>query len=63
MPTAYTLHFKREAFFIESNGFRTAGKMIMDRGDGNKTVMQITSFKPEMGLNEEIFSKSFLIKI
>ena len=49
--------------FIESNGFRTAGKMIMDRGDGNKTVMQITSFKPEMGLNEEIFSKSFLIKI
>ena len=49
--------------FIESNGFRTAGKMTMDRGDGNKTIMQITSFKPEMGLNEEIFSKSFLIKI
>ena len=49
--------------FIESNGFPTAGKMIMDRGDGKKTVMQITSFKPEMGLNEEIFSKSFLIKI
>ena len=23
--------------FIESNGFRTAGKMIMDRGDGNLT--------------------------
>ena len=49
--------------FIESKGFRTAGKMIMDRGDGNKTVMKITSFKPEMGLDEEIFSKSFLIKI
>ena len=48
--------------FIESNGFRTAGKMIMDRGDGNKTVMQITSFKPEMGLNEEIFSASCMKK-
>jgi len=49
--------------FIESNGFTTAGKMVMDRGDGNKTVMQISSFKPDIGLNEEIFSKSFLVKI
>ena len=49
--------------FIEKNGFTTAGKMIMERGDGNKTVMQITSYKPDMGLNEGIFSRSFLIKI
>ena len=49
--------------FIEDNGFITAGKMVMDRGDGNKTVMQVLSFKPNVGLNEEIFSRSFLIKI
>ena len=45
--------------FIVDNGFITAGKMVMDRGDGNKTVMQVLSFKPNVGLNEEIFSKSF----
>ena len=49
--------------FIEDNGFTTAAKMVMDRGDGNKTVMQVMSFKPNVGLNDEIFSRSFLIKI
>ena len=49
--------------FIEQSGFITPGKMVMDMGNGNKTVMTITSFQPEVGLNEEIFSKSFLIKI
>ena len=49
--------------FIEQSGFITPSKMVMDMGNGNKTVMTITSFQPEVGLNEEIFSKSFLIKI
>jgi hypothetical protein len=29
----------------------------------NKTVMTIKSFKPDLGLKDEIFSESFLIKI
>ena len=49
--------------FITTNGFTTPGKMLMDMGNGNKSVMQITSYEPEIGLNEEIFSKSFLIKL
>ena len=49
--------------FITINGFTTPGKMLMDMGNGNKSVMQITSYEPEIGLNEEIFSKSFLIKL
>ena len=34
----------------------------MDMGNGNKTLMQITSYEPDIGLNDEIFSKSYLIK-
>ena len=49
--------------FITTNGFTTPGKMLMDMGNGNKSVMQITSYEPDIGLNEEIFSKSFLIKL
>lgn len=49
--------------FIEENGFSTAGKLVMDRGDGNKTVMRIITYRPDMGLKDEIFTKSFLIKI
>jgi len=49
--------------FITTNGFTTPGKMLMDMGNGNKSVMQITSYEPGIGLNEEIFSKSFLIKL
>ncbi len=48
--------------FIEKNGFVTPGKLIMEVEGGNKTIMKITSFQPDIGLNEEIFSKSFLIK-
>jgi len=48
--------------FIEISGFTTPGKMLMDIGNGNRTLMQITSYKPDIGLNEEIFSKSFLMK-
>ena len=48
--------------FIDINGFTTPGKMLMDMGNGNKTLMQITSYEPDIGLNDEIFSKSYLIK-
>ena len=48
--------------FIEKDGFTTPGRMIMEKENGNKTIMEISSFKPNIGLNEEIFSESFLIK-
>ena len=37
--------------------------MEMRKANGSKTVMKIRSFQPGIGLNEEIFSKSHLIKI
>ena len=63
----YTSESEREktlilSDFIEISGFTTPGKMLMDIGNGNRTLMQITSYKPDIGLNEEIFSKSFLMK-
>ncbi len=48
--------------FIKKNEFSTAGKMRMERENGNKTVMEIISYKPDIGLKEEVFSKSFLIQ-
>ena len=48
--------------FIDINGFTTPGKMLMDMGNGNRTLMQIISYKQDIGLNDEIFSKSYLIK-
>ena len=48
--------------FIERNGFYTPGKLQMDTSEGNKTIMYVTSYRPDIGLNEEIFSKSFLVK-
>ena len=48
--------------FIERNGFYTPGKLQMETSEGNKTIMHITSYRPDIGLNEEIFSKSFLVK-
>ncbi len=47
--------------FIKNNGYMTAGKMIMERENGNKTVMEIISYKPDIGLKDEVFSKSFLM--
>tara|TARA_Y100001934_G_C12365745_1_gene783364 strand:+ start:2290 stop:3069 length:780 start_codon:yes stop_codon:yes gene_type:complete len=49
--------------FIEKNNFITPGKMIMDVGNGNKTIMYITSFQPDIGLNEDVFTKAFLARI
>ena len=49
--------------FVEEKNFITPSKMIMTKQNGNKTVMVIESFKPEIGLRDEIFSQSFLIKI
>ena len=48
--------------FIEKGDFITPGRFIMEVEGGNKTIMEITSFQPDIGLNEEIFSKSFLVK-
>jgi len=63
----YSSESKREktltlSEFIEENGFSTASKLVMDRGDGNKTLMRIIAYRPDMGLKEEIFTKSFLVK-
>ena len=32
------------------------------KSNGNKTIMEIKNFKPNIGLKDEIFSESFLIK-
>ena len=50
--------------FIIKNEYITPGLLSMTMEDSkNKTVMTIKSFKPDLGLNDEIFSESFLIKI
>ena len=47
--------------FIKKNGFSIAGKMVMEREDGDKTVMEVLSYKPDIGLQDEVFTKGFLI--
>jgi hypothetical protein len=50
--------------FIIKNEYTTPGLLSMIMEDSrNKTVMTIKSFKPDLGLKDEIFSESFLIKI
>ena len=49
--------------FIEKNGFVIPAKMVMEKSNGKKTIMKINNFKPNVGLKDEIFSESFLIKI
>jgi len=49
--------------FIEKNGFVIPTKMVMEKSNGKKTIMKINNFKPNVGLKDEIFSESFLIKI
>lgn len=50
--------------FIIKNKYITPGLLTMTMEDSkNKTVMTIKSFKPDLGLKDEIFSESFLIKI
>ena len=48
--------------FIESNGFVLPGKMVMAKEDGKRTVMEIKNFQSNVGLKDEIFSESYLIK-
>ena len=48
--------------FIENNGFVIPTKMVMEKSNGKKTIMKINNFRPNVGLKDEIFSESFLIK-
>ncbi|MFL3007653.1 MAG: outer membrane lipoprotein-sorting protein [Candidatus Neomarinimicrobiota bacterium] len=48
--------------FIIKNGFSIAGRMIMEKENGNKTIMSVMSYKPDMGLKDDIFTKDFLVK-
>ena len=63
----YTSEAKKEKTlfitdFITKNSFTIAGKMTMKRDNGNQTVMEALSYKPDIGLKDEIFSKSYLTK-
>tara|TARA_B110000438_G_C15798716_1_gene644057 strand:+ start:341 stop:1108 length:768 start_codon:yes stop_codon:yes gene_type:complete len=65
----YKDEFQREKTLIFSNfiikdKYITPGVLSMTLEDEkNKTVMTIKSFKPDLGLKDEIFSESFLIKL
>ena len=48
--------------FIKKNGFSIAGRMVMEKENGNKTVMEVMSYKPDIGLQDEVFTKDFLLK-
>ena len=48
--------------FIKKNGFSIAGKMVMEKENGNKTVMEVMSYKPDVGLQDEVFTKNYLVK-
>ena len=48
--------------FIMKNGFITPGKMVMEKENGNKTIMKFKNYQPNVGLKDDIFSESFLIK-
>ena len=48
--------------FIKKNGFSIAGKMVMEKENGNKTVMEVMSYKPDIGLQDEVFTKNYLVK-
>ena len=48
--------------FETIKGYTTPRRMVMKNENGNKTIMAITDFKPNVGLKDEIFSESFLIK-
>ncbi len=50
--------------FITKDKYTIPGVLSMTQeGKKNKTVMTIKSFQPNIGLKDEIFSESFLIKI
>ena len=48
--------------FIKKNGFSIAGKMVMEKENGDKTVMEVMSYKPDIGLQDEVFTKDYLVK-
>ena len=52
-----TLHLKN---FIEKDGFITPGILEMKKENGNKTIMEVVSFRPNIGLNDNMFSNKFL---
>ena len=63
----YTSESKKEktlyvSDFIKKDGFSIAGKMVMEKENGNKTVMEVMSYKPDIGLKDEVFTKDFLVK-
>ena len=47
--------------FINKNGFSIAGKMVMEKRNGDKTLMEVMSYKPDIGLQDEVFTKNFLV--
>ena len=52
-----TLHLKN---FIEKDGFITPGILEMKKENGNQTIMEVLSFRPNIGLKEDMFSNKFL---
>jgi outer membrane lipoprotein-sorting protein len=48
--------------FKMKNGFITPGKMVMEKENGNKTIMKFKNYQTNIGLKDDIFSESFLIK-
>lgn len=48
--------------FIKKNEFSIAGRMVMEKENGDKTTMEVMSYKPDVGLQEEVFTKDFLVK-
>ena len=48
--------------YIKKNGFSIAGKMVMEKENGDKTVMEVMSYKPDIGLQDEVFTKDYLVK-
>jgi hypothetical protein len=53
-----TLYLKN---FIQKDNFMTPGLLLMQKENGNKTIMEVKSFQPNIGLKEEVFSNKFLM--
>ena len=53
-----TLYLKN---FIEKDNYLTPGLLVMQKENGNKTIMEVKSFQPNIGLKEEVFSNKFLM--
>ena len=53
-----TLYLKN---FIDKDNYLTPGLLVMQKDNGNKTIMEVKSFQPNIGLKEEVFSNKFLM--